>query len=644
MPAPGKAANDEAASEMRERTPSEAVNIRNRGSRKDTNDESSEVSGKPSSRPPQRRASKSQGGEAPTELPRSASDEASVSSSEAAVGADKSGRRWGLRTSRSNIGVEEPPSADGPAKPGVAKGYMRSSSSSSSMSSMSSTPSLTGMFDLPVRGWGLRKNTKPSFGGAAAEELAFDESAGTELVEDDEYEEEGDDDEEEEEEEEYEPPQKRDFKGPHVVVTGGQGFIGSHTTLRLLEEGYVVTVLDSGVNSHSDAIDRVRALVTEEQAGHLFSHKLDLCDMVSLKATFAAVASIKRIDSCVHLASLNPTGSPDKSTRESTRYHQNNVVGTMNLLSVLAQHGCRKVVFSSSAMVYGDKPHGSPLREADSQAVVGGQCANPYARGKSYVESIMEDMCLSPLEGGAWGMVSLRYYNAVGAHPSGRIGEDPTVCPANNSMRELLQVMLGKRPELVVNGDGYDTVDGTCVRDYVHVMDLAEGHLCAVKKLANSTTAAGGKVAGLTGFHCFNLGLQAGVSDLQLVAAMEAATGLKVKVKVGKQRAGDVAEAFVDPSKAWAELEWKATREITEVCKDVWAWARQNPDGYVGRDLKQTFGQFKAPSFKKSSMPKLSSEGRPKARKKKDKSVEALEGLKRLDTMDEYEAAMGAAF
>jgi UDP-glucose 4-epimerase len=435
-----------------------------------------------------------------------------------------------------------------------------------------------------------------------------------------------------EEEEEFEPPAvRREFKGPHIVVTGGQGFVGSHTTLRLLEEGYVVTVIDSGANSHSDAISRVRELVTEEQASQLFSHTLDLCDVVSLKATFSAIISIKRIDACVHLAALNPTGNPDKSTRESTRYHQNNVVGTMNLLSVLALHGCRKVVFSSSAMVYGDKPAPSPLNESDTQ--MGQKQTNPYARGKTFVEGIMQDMCASPVDGRAWGMIALRYYNAVGAHPSGKIGEDSTICPASNLMRELLQVMLGKRPELVINGDNYDTPDGTCVRDYVHVMDLAEGHLCAIKKLAATR-----------GYHCYNLGTQEGVSDLKLVDAMEKASGLKIMTKVGKRRVGDCATSFVNPDLAWTELEWLASREITEICKDSWRWTRQNPDGYVGRDLKQTFGQFKAPSFKKSSMPTLSSAGREKPKRKKDKGVAALEGLQRLDTMDEYEAAMGAAF
>lgn len=557
---------------------------------------------------------------------------------------DKPIRGWGGRkNTKPSFAARAASEGDNDLQRSASSGATGGNSSdyTRSASSMSST---TAAFDKPVRGWGFRKSTKPSFKEPVqVAPVAEDYSVDAEVYGDgddrqggqgdgdyyDDY-----DDEEEYDDEEFEPPPqpRRDFKGPHVLVTGGQGYVGSHTILRLLEEGYVVTCIDNEVNSHPEALERVRGIVTEDQAAHLFTHKLDLCDMVTLKATMAAISCIKRIDACVHLASLNPTGTPDKSTRESVRYHQNNVVGTMNLFSVLAVHGCRKVVFSSSGMVYGDRPMKSPLNEGDIQA--GGKMTNPYARGKAYVEGIMQDMCKSPVDGRAWGMVSLRYYHAVGAHPSGRIGEDPTVCPANNLLREVVQVSLGRRPELIINGDTYDTADGTCVRDYVHVMDLAEGHLAAIKKMGATK-----------GYHCYNLGTQEGISDLKVVDAMETATGLKIKVKVGKRKQGDVATAFVNPDLAWTELEWLPSRGITEICKDLWAWTKANPDGYVGRDLKQTFGQFKPVSFSKASMPKLSSnEGSTARSKKKKEKGLAQGGMKRLDTMDEYEASMGQAF
>jgi len=317
----------------------------------------------------------------------------------------------------------------------------------------------------------------------------------------------------------------------------------------------------------------------------------------------------------------------------------------MNLLDALGRHGIRKIVFSSSAMVYDCSPSGGkpPFKESAPQAGSSGGTVNPYARGKQFVEEILGDMAASP-DGKGWGIISLRYFYAGGAHPTGRLGEDPTIAAASNELRNVVAAVLGKKDCYMVCGSNYDTPDGTCVRDYVHVMDLADAHLAAVQKLA--TVASANLV--------YNLGSGAGVSDLEVVAAMEATTGLKVTVKMAKRRPGDVAAAFVDPAKANKDLGWTAKRGIDVMCKDLWRWSNANPSGYVKQET--TFGAFKQASFQTSSMPKFSSsyrEGRSGRVSRASSDVQGgggggggggLGGLKRMDTMEEMEFAMGQNF
>ena len=364
-----------------------------------------------------------------------------------------------------------------------------------------------------------------------------------------------------------------------LQVTGGQGYIGSHTVLRMLEEGYTVSVFDNSINSTAESLVRVRELVGAENAGRLSSYDVDLCDRSSLMVALAAAnAAVGRApDQCIHFAGLKAVG---ESTRKPLLYHQNNITGTLNLLEGLEECGCRQLVFSSSATVYGAAEK-MPITE-DTPVGVG--ITNPYGQSKFLIEKILEDLYKSVPDperagsgGSTWGIVTLRYFNPVGAHSSGRIGEDPSG-PPNNLMPYVAQTAVGRRECLTVFGSDYDTPDGTGVRDYIHVMDLAEGHIAALRRLRPSGPPP---ASGSTGHFVYNLGTGKGISVLEMVAAMEKASGKPIPKKMGARRPGDIATCYASTDKAEAELGWKATRGVDEMCSDLWRWQSTNPNGYA---------------------------------------------------------------
>jgi UDP-glucose 4-epimerase len=333
-----------------------------------------------------------------------------------------------------------------------------------------------------------------------------------------------------------------------VLVTGGAGYIGSHTCVALLRSGRSVVVVDDFSNSSPTALERVRELAP----GPLRVVRADIGDRDAITAVLADGG----IDSVVHFAGFKAVG---ESVAEPLRYYGNNVGGTVNLLTCLREAGVRDVVFSSSATVYGD-PETVPITESSALTAT-----NPYGRTKLHIEDILRDLAVS--EAG-WRILILRYFNPVGAHPSGRIGEDPKGIP-NNLMPFVMQVAVGRRPELVVFGDDYPTPDGTCVRDYIHVDDLAEGHVAAL-----------GHLDQIDGAVAVNLGTGRGSSVLEVVRAVEAAVGAPIPRRIGPRRPGDAAESFADASFAHALLGWSATRTLEEMCADNWRWQQGNPHGY----------------------------------------------------------------
>ncbi|WP_371192540.1 UDP-glucose 4-epimerase GalE [Glaciecola sp. SC05] len=334
-----------------------------------------------------------------------------------------------------------------------------------------------------------------------------------------------------------------------ILVTGGSGYIGSHTVLQLLEANYTVIVLDNFSNSSAESLNRVAAL-TGKSATLIEG---DIRDAECLDALFSKYA----IDAVIHFAGLKAVG---ESVEKPALYYENNVYGTLNLCKVMAQHNVKNIVFSSSATVYGD-PVELPLHEN----LPTGTPTNPYGMSKLMVELILKDFYKAD---NSWNIVLLRYFNPAGAHPSGRIGEDPSGIP-NNLMPFITQVATGKREYLSVFGDDYDTVDGTGVRDYIHVEDLADGHLKALNKIENN--------AGL--FVC-NLGTGQGYSVLEMVHAFEKASGKKVPYQISPRRAGDVASCYADPALAANELGWTAQRGLQQMCEDSWRWQSDNPEGY----------------------------------------------------------------
>ncbi|WP_205879328.1 UDP-glucose 4-epimerase GalE [Leucobacter triazinivorans] len=333
-----------------------------------------------------------------------------------------------------------------------------------------------------------------------------------------------------------------------VLLTGGAGYIGSHTALVLVERGHEVVVLDDFSNSSPEAVRRVEQLT----GSRIPVVEADLADRAATAAALDGVG----FDAVIHLAGLKAVG---ESVAEPARYYRVNLDSTLVLLDLMRERGVTELVFSSSATVYGD-PLRSPIDEAH-RAGVG--LTNPYGWSKFMNEQIIRDVQASWPELGA---VLLRYFNPVGAHPSGRIGEDPAGIP-NNLMPFIAQVAVGKRERLSVFGNAYPTVDGTGVRDYIHVMDLAEGHVAALERLS-------------AGVETYNLGSGTGSSVLEVVRAFEGASGRPVPYVVAPPRAGDVAEVVADPARANERLGWRTTRSLADACRDAWAWQSANPDGY----------------------------------------------------------------
>lgn len=337
-----------------------------------------------------------------------------------------------------------------------------------------------------------------------------------------------------------------------ILVTGGAGYIGSHTVLELLKAGHEVTVVDNLCNSSRESLKRV-----EELAGKAVAFReLDIRDEAGMDAMMAADGPF---DACIHFAALKAVG---ESVKIPLKYYENNFGGTLALLRALGRGGCRNIVFSSSATVYG-QPQSVPIREDFPTP----GCTNPYGWTKLMMEQALRDLQRAEPE---WNVVVLRYFNPIGAHESGRIGEDPAGIP-NNLLPYVAQVAVGRLAELSVYGDDYPTPDGTGVRDYIHVVDLAVGHVKAIEKLAEKP-----------GFKVYNLGTGNGYSVLQIVKAFEAASGKKVPYAIKPRRPGDIAECWADPALAAAELGWKAERGIEKMCEDLWKWQSMNPFGYNG--------------------------------------------------------------
>lgn len=336
----------------------------------------------------------------------------------------------------------------------------------------------------------------------------------------------------------------------HILVTGGAGYIGTHTVIELLAVGHGVTIVDNLVNSKLEAVRRVQAISGKTVA----FHQVDLLDRAALDRVFAA----NRFDAVIHFAALKAVG---ESVHKPLAYYQNNLNGTLVLLDVMRAHACRTIVFSSSATVYG-VPASVPINEDFPLSAT-----NPYGRTKLMIEEILRDLQASDP---AWRVALLRYFNPVGAHISGRIGEDPNGIP-NNLLPYIAQVAIGKLAKLRVYGADYPTPDGTGVRDYIHVVDLASGHLAAMDRL---TSAADGVLT-------VNLGTGRGYSVLEMIRAFEQASGKTVPYEIASRRAGDVASCYADPTRAAKLLGWKATRGVTEMCADAWRWQSQNPGGYT---------------------------------------------------------------
>jgi len=335
----------------------------------------------------------------------------------------------------------------------------------------------------------------------------------------------------------------------HILVTGGAGYIGSHTLILLIEAGYDVIVFDNFCNASRESIKRVEKIVSQK----ITVIEGDIRDKEALHTLFSEHA----IDAVIHFAGLKAVG---ESVEQPLRYYDNNVYGTVSLCEVMKAHDCKSIIFSSSATVYGD-PHTTPITEDFPTSAT-----NPYGRSKLFVEEILRDLYTSDP---AWKIVLLRYFNPVGAHTSGTIGEDPSGIP-NNLMPYITQTAVGKLSCLSVFGDDYPTHDGTGVRDYIHVMDLAAGHVKALEKLENFNEVM-----------TINLGTGTGYSVLDMVKAFEKASGKEVPYCIAPRRAGDIAACYADPTYAKEVLEWEAQKGIDEMCEDSWRWQNNNPNGYA---------------------------------------------------------------
>ena len=333
-----------------------------------------------------------------------------------------------------------------------------------------------------------------------------------------------------------------------VLVTGGAGFIGSHTSVELLNAGYDIIILDNFVNSKPESLKRIKELTGKD----FKFYQADIRDEEAMTKVFAE----NKIDAVIHFAGLK---SVPQSIKEPLNYYDNNIAGTVCLCRVMDKAGCKKLVFSSSATVYGSK-NPSPLRED----MPTGGTTNPYGTTKYFIEQILQDLCVSDSE---WGVSILRYFNPIGAHKSGRIGEDPNGIPGN-LMPYITQVAIGKLECLNVCGNDYPTPDGTGVRDYIHVVDLALGHIKALDRLLK-----------VKGCEVYNLGTGKGYSVLDVVKAFEKASGIKINYRIAPRRAGDVACCYADATKAKEVLGWQAQCDIDDMCADSWRWQSQNPNG-----------------------------------------------------------------
>ena len=334
-----------------------------------------------------------------------------------------------------------------------------------------------------------------------------------------------------------------------ILVTGGAGYIGSHTCVELLNMDYDVIVIDNLSNSNRESLKRVEEITREK----LLFYEVDLLDKKALEQVFQE----HKIDSVVHFAGLKAVG---ESVEKPLKYYKNNITGTLNLLEVMKEYEVKEVVFSSSATVYGN-PTFNPITEECPK----GEITNPYGQTKSMLEQILIDLHSSDPE---WNVVILRYFNPIGAHKSGKIGEDPRGIP-NNLLPYITQVAVGKLQCLGVFGEDYDTHDGTGVRDYIHVVDLAMGHVRAIEKLKDEG-----------GVSIYNLGTGVGYSVLDVVRAFEKASGVTINYEIKPRRPGDIATCYADPSLAREELSWEAKRGLLEMCEDSWRWQSMNPTGY----------------------------------------------------------------
>lgn len=335
-----------------------------------------------------------------------------------------------------------------------------------------------------------------------------------------------------------------------ILVTGGAGYIGSHTVVELQNAGYEVVVVDNLCNSSEKSLKRVEAITGKKVP----FYRADILDRGALQEIFEK----EKIDSCIHFAGLKAVG---ESVSKPWEYYENNIAGTLTLVDVMRKNGVKNIIFSSSATVYGD-PAMIPITEECPK----GACTNPYGWTKSMLEQILSDIQKADPE---WNVVLLRYFNPIGAHKSGTIGENPNGIP-NNLMPYITQVAVGKLKQLNVFGNDYDTPDGTGVRDYIHVVDLAKGHVKALKKIEDKS-----------GLSIYNLGTGKGYSVLDIVNNFEEATGVKIPYEIKERRPGDIATCYSDATKAEKELGWKAEYGIREMCADSWRWQSQNPNGYA---------------------------------------------------------------
>ena len=333
-----------------------------------------------------------------------------------------------------------------------------------------------------------------------------------------------------------------------ILVTGGAGYIGSHTVVELLNLGKEVVIVDNLSNSSILVLDRIEAITGQRPA----FYELDVCDKQGLRKVFEQ----ESIEAAIHFAGYKAVG---ESVQKPVMYYENNIMSTLALVEVMSEFNVKKIVFSSSATVYGVHNQ-SPLIETMPTSAT-----NPYGYTKVMLEQILKDVHVADSE---WSIALLRYFNPIGAHESGLIGEDPSGIP-NNLMPFIAQVAVGKRPELSVFGDDYDTVDGTGVRDYIHVVDLAIGHIKALEKVSEKTDV-----------YTYNLGSGEGTSVLQLVNTFESVNKVPIPYKIVPRRSGDVATCYANADKAYKELNWKTTKTVEDMCRDTWNWQSKNPNGY----------------------------------------------------------------